>query len=416
MNLLDFYKDHIQTQLLPFWQQAIDEKHGGVYTCFDNRGAQRLSTDKYTWSQGRFVWLWSRVADLVDRDYLSGNSAEYLAFAKRTIDFLLPHVFLENGNCAYLLSETGEKKESVAGQGYDTSFYADCFVVLGLAEYARVAKDEQMYREAVRLYDRISERLAEGDVRSEPYPIPVGFKVHSVPMIMLNVTQTLLDAAETLQQERRSELSQTCESYLTEIMDDFYCEEARIAEVLPLHGPIPDSVLCRHVNPGHTIECMWFVMAAAKQLKQPQYIEKTCQTIENAFLRGWDEQYGGLLRFVDRDGGKPRGAQTGDPYEQLILDTWDSKLWWPHSEALYALLLAHQETQNPRFLAYYEKAHEYVFRTFPNPEPQVGEWIQIRDRQGLPMEKVVALPVKDPFHILRNLILIVELLEEKNHG
>ena len=29
---------------------------------------------------------------------------------------------------------------------------------------------------------------------------------------------------------------------------------------------------------------------------------------------------------------------------------------------------------------------------------------------GEPQEKVVALPVKDPFHIIRNLILIIELL------
>ena len=39
------------------------------------------------------------------------------------------------------------------------------------------------------------------------------------------------------------------------------------------------------------------------------------------------------------------------------------------------------------------------FRTTTKP---IGEWIQIGNRQGEPMEKVVALPVKDPFHIIRN--------------
>lgn len=38
------------------------------------------------------------------------------------------------------------------------------------------------------------------------------------------------------------------------------------------------------------------------------------------------------------------------------------------------------------------------------------EWVQIRTRSGQPEEKVVALPVKDPYHIIRNLILILELL------
>ena len=38
---------------------------------------------------------------------------------------------------------------------------------------------------------------------------------------------------------------------------------------------------------------------------------------------------------------------------------------------------------------------------------------KIRTREGRPQEKVVALPVKDPYHIIRNVILIIELLERE---
>ena len=34
------------------------------------------------------------------------------------------------------------------------------------------------------------------------------------------------------------------------------------------------------------------------------------------------------------------------------------------------------------------------------------------DREGCPQNKTVALPVKDPYHIIRNLILIIEALEK----
>ena len=60
-----------------------------------------------------------------------------------------------------------------------------------------------------------------------------------------------------------------------------------------------------------------------------------------------------------------------------------------------------------------DKVFDYVFSTFPNPDKNVGEWIQIRTREGRPQEKVVALPVKDPYHIIRNVILIIELLEKR---
>lgn len=140
------------------------------------------------------------------------------------------------------------------------------------------------------------------------------------------------------------------------------------------------------------------------------YLEKICQIAENTFELGWDQEYGGLLRFVDLDGGKPKGKLLSDvpePYEALIMDTWDMKLWWPHSEILYLFLLLYEKSGKEKMDELYKKSAEYVFRTFPSEKN--GEWVQIRSRNGLPEEKVVALPVKDPFHIMRNYIKIVEL-------
>ena len=54
----------------------------------------------------------------------------------------------------------------------------------------------------------------------------------------------------------------------------------------------------------------------------------------------------------------------------------------------------------------------YVYQTFPYRDAQIREWTQICTREGAPQEKVVALPVKDPFHIARNLILSIELLSQ----
>jgi len=121
----------------------------------------------------------------------------------------------------------------------------------------------------------------------------------------------------------------------------------------------------------------------------------------------WDEEYGGLLRFVDNEGGRPRGINTGSAYEKLMEETWDMKLWWPHSEMLYLFPKMYELTGDESFLQAYEKSFTYAFTTFPNQE--LGEWIQIRRRDGSPEEKLVALPVKDPFHIMRNLLKNVEL-------
>ena len=64
------------------------------------------------------------------------------------------------------------------------------------------------------------------------------------------------------------------------------------------------------------------------------------------------------------------------------------------------------------FSGLFEKIYDYTMKVFPNPDKTVGEWIQIRKRDGSPQDKVVALPVKDPYHIIRNIILLIELLED----
>jgi N-acylglucosamine 2-epimerase len=150
-----------------------------------------------------------------------------------------------------------------------------------------------------------------------------------------------------------------------------------------------------------------------------------------AMDHSWDEEKGGIFRFIDREGGEPRGrlinqsasGAADDPYEKLIRKTWDSKLWWVHSESLYfcALMAARfaKAFASVKEQAYieaadywhkmYEKIFNYTFSVFPNPDTSTGEWIQIRSRDGSPMNEVVALPVKDPYHIFRNILLLLEL-------
>lgn len=415
-ELLAFYREHVEEVLLPFWNRALDHEHGGIYTCYNNTGEELVSRDKYTWSQGRFLWLWSRIAEMIAENKLKGERGAYLDHLTKTARFLETNVFLENGNCAYVLTEEGKKKESIPGEGFDTSLYADCFVALGLGKFAALSDNKKRFERALKLYDRIRQRIDEGDIRTEPYPIPQGYRAHSIPMIMLNVAQELAEAARKLRHTAEEKLRKNSVSYMKEIMDHFYREQDhRVVEMLPEDPSSEgDTLLSRHVNPGHTIESMWFVIHTAQRTNHPAYVDKAVQAIEKAIGLGWDPTFGGLLRFVDKEGGiKPRGAEQSTAYEQLILDTWDMKLWWPHSEVLYSTLLAFVVSGNKKMLRRYEMMQDYVFEAFPNPDKETGEWIQIRDRKGKPVDKIAALPVKDPFHILRNMLLIIDLLEEE---
>ena len=120
-----------------------------------------------------------------------------------------------------------------------------------------------------------------------------------------------------------------------------------------------------------------------------------------------------MLHFCDIRGGEPKPGRN-DPEQEVIykqlMDGWGDKLWWVHGEALYATLLIGEKANDQELLDWHDKVFEYTYRVFPNPDREIREWVQIQTREGKPQSKVTALPVKDPFHIARNLLYILLFL------
>ena len=407
-KLTQFYSNHLYNSILPFWlENAIDCEDGGYYTCFDNTGENLINTDKYVWSQGRFIWVLSKLAQIN-----SEKREQYLRLAKLGVDFLKKNCFLENGNCAFLLTKTGKSKEVIYGGGYDISSYVDCFVTMGFSKYAEMRGDKKVLNLALCLYDSIIKRIENKNFRTEPHPVPKGYKAHGIPMIALNTSQVLVQALESFDHPRVCEIKENCSFLVREIMTNFV-KQGIILEMISENNEFMNSILGSYVNPGHIIEDMWFVMHYAQGREDKDLIRKAAEIAKNSFELGWDEEYGGLFQFVNKEGGKPAGKVSGIENSKMVKklqSDWDNKLWWPHAEALYTFLLAYKLTRKELLLEIYHKIYKYTFKVFPNPNKEIGEWIQIRDRKGNPEQKVVALPVKDPFHIIRSLILIIELL------
>ena len=199
-----------------------------------------------------------------------------------------------------------------------------------------------------------------------------------------------------------------------EVFRDFVDSSNSLHEIRYQDGTPVGGAFGNHINPGHTIEDMWFQLDAST-IGGENRLSDIAAVAKHAFKLGWDPLYGGLFHFADaQSGGMPSDETlTGkdEPQLKLVMDDWSSKLWWVHAEALYTYLRLYFETGDREFLTIYREVEEYTFSVFPNPDKSVGEWIQIRARDGSPMDKVVALPVKDPFHITRDFALIIDLLE-----
>ncbi|MCF6467057.1 N-acylglucosamine 2-epimerase [Nonomuraea sp. MG754425] len=393
----------LEDVILPFWlENGIDTVHGGFYTCFDNRGRRRLSTDKFTWSQGRFVWLLARAARLAERGLLDHgrdprlDPGTLVRHAERGAAFLLDHAVGPDGRCAYVVDERGEPLPG------ERSIFADAFVAMGLAELTRQTGSPEHLPTIDLIVQRIADDVAAGDPPTPPYPLPPGCSGFGARMIVLNARLDQVRAhqaastrpgsapVDELREARRAMLAHREDSGL--FTETFVPDPGR-----------RDTVLARHRTPGHALEGTWIAMEAGDLLGESADHGDLVAGVSALCRAGWDDEHGGLFRYVD-----VTGPSYGGPYEDLVRRTWSTKLWWVHSEAAYATLLAAERHGDREAAGWFDRIWDYTLRTFPGGADG-EEWIQIRDRSGAPFDEVVALPVKDPYHIARNLMQIVEL-------
>ncbi|GLY83295.1 AGE family epimerase/isomerase [Actinoallomurus iriomotensis] len=407
------YREHLENDVLAWWlAHGPDRELGGVHTCFANSGDTLVSTDKYTWSQGRWAWLLARLSRAARCGTVALDADDLLAQAAATGEFVAEHALLGDGTTAYVTAEDGTVRPYGPDGDPHASVFADLFAALGfaglaLADGAAAARWGGLAEE---LLVSAHERIAAGTARTEPYPVDPRFRGLAEPMMLMHVAAEL-HAATGSRHGGRIALAAVRTALTGGFVDGTDVRD------LALRRPgLESSLLARHRTPGHLLEFAWFLTWAADQVPSVADVLPDsgwpARTALAALDLGWDRRDGGLLRYVDVEGGAPRGDLLGDPYEDLVVRTWDTKLWWPHAEALYATALLAERHDDERLGEWHDRVRDYTFRTFP--EGPGREWTQIRARDGTPLDEVVALPVKDPFHIARALLLLAELGENTN--
>jgi N-acylglucosamine 2-epimerase len=379
-TMLDLYRSELLERVVPFWlKYGVDWKNGGVCTCISDQG-KILSDEKYMWSQLRAIWTFSALYNNIER------RQQWLDAALNIYNFARRHGRDENGNWVFLVDKSGKHLQGA------TSIYADGFAIYGLTELARATGDPQAIRLAHETYSNVRRRLAKpGSYGTAPLPIPQGAKAHGISMIFSLVftelgtflnDQSIIDAG-------LAHARQVMKVFLRPERKRVY-EFAKLDDTLL--GVPPGAV----VNPGHALESMWFMIHIFRRLGDHKQILQAIQAMKWTMELGWDSEHGGIMLARDAEG-------------SFWADKWDTKIWWPHTEALYALLLAYSISKEEWCLDWFQRVHDYAFAHFP--APGYGEWIQNMDRSGKKLNSIIALPVKDPFHLSRALINCIGVLE-----
>ena len=397
MNLLEERK-WIQNELesvADFWlNNGMDKVNGGIYTCLDKDG-KVFSTDKSVWMQGRCGWIFAYLC------HVYGAKSQWLEASKSCLDFLEKYCINRKAGDRLYFTVTEDGKP-LRQRRY---CYSEAFYCIANAEYYGITGEKEHLERARKAYDmywNLNHGMAD--------PTGLGAKTEletrqgralGIPMILLNVTSVLLRVDpenSELYNSRADECVQDILKY--HVKPELGCT----LESVGLDGtPHLDVTEGRVVNPGHDIECSWFLMERAKATNNEALFSKAVEIFDMAFEKGWDKEYEGILYFFDCLGKPP------EAYEH------DMKLWWPHNEALIASLMIYKETKNKKYLGIFEQILNYCKKTFASAP--CGEWYGYLRRDGKPtLPACIGSTFKGPFHVPRCLIMVDKMIEEIERG
>ena len=375
-----------------FWlKNGWDKENGGVYTCLDRWG-KIYSTDKSVWMQGRCAWTFSYLC------HVYGIKQEWLDFAKSCLDFMEKYcINREKGNRMYFTVTADGKPLRQRRYVYSESVYA-----IANAEYYALTKDEvylQRAREAYEIYWNLYQGIGEDATGFGPKTIPEtrSGRGLGLPMICLNICSVLC-RCDPAHAEEYNQRSQVCvhDIFTYHHKADLRCTLENVGPDGEFRGDVTEG---RIVNPGHDIECSWFLMEYANRMGDKELHKKAETVFDYAIEAGWDKEYGGLLYFIDCKGLPP------EAYEH------DMKLWWPHNEILIASMMAYRDTGDEKFYDWFCKTLDYCKEVFADPEN--GEWYGYLRRDGKPtMPSTKGSTFKGPFHLPRMLIMVDQMISQ----
>jgi len=389
-DLKAFYRDQLLERCLPFWlRHARDREFGGYHTCLNRDGSVYEHDKLCMWSHGRIIWTFSYLYNELE------PNAEWLEMARWGVDFLQKYGFTPDGRMYYSLTRDGRPLEP----GQDV--YTELSTVIGFSEFARATSDEALYDWARQIFAHVWERLKEPGRAFQPYALeerPV--RMHGHSMITLN----------TLQELRRFHEDSAYEEMIDDCLGKMLGmhlrpERRALLEMVSWDGKDLPGSRGRWICPGHMMEGGIFLIHEGQRRADPGLIENGVNLIDWGFERGWDEEFGGIFNDVDAE---------GLPVPTVDALLYDTKLWWQHAEALYALLLARAVTGDERFLAAHDRVRDYCVRHFVDAEQ--GEWYAALDRTGRRINDAKGTSRKNPFHLARNTFHAWRLLDRADRS
>lgn len=381
VSLKTFYYKTLHNNIIPFWlENGLDKDHGGILTCLDRDGSI-VDDDKSVWFQGRAGWLFATLYNEVEK------REEWLKTAKSCVDFIEDHCIDSDGRLYFQVTRDGQP---IRKRRY---VYSEAFAAIAHAAMYQASLLEKHRVRALELFNIYMEWSFT------PGKMPSKFS-DTRPMISLAPRMIAIVTAQELRKCLNDlRFNALIDNMIEDVNQKFMHTELKAV----LENVSPDGRFVNHadgriLNPGHSMECAWFILEESRLRGGiPEYTRMGQTILDWMWKWGWDDTYGGILYFRD-------------VLNKPIQEYWhDMKFWWPHNEAIIATLLAFELTGEPRYAEWHKTVNDWSFQHFS--DPQYGEWYGYLHRDGAISQPSKGTLWKGPFHLPRMLLTCCQILD-----
>ncbi|MFW6171248.1 MAG: AGE family epimerase/isomerase, partial [Planctomycetota bacterium] len=287
--------------------------------------------DKGVWQLGRAAWILGELYNNVE------PRGDWLELAQNTAAFIDNHCYdPADGRMYFHVTRDGRpiRKRRYA--------FSESFAAIAYGELAQATGREEYAEKARRCFQRFVDHSLNLRGVEPKFTDVRPTRGIAFPMITINTAQELRSSIGLAEADEWIERSiNTIRRY--HVKENLEC----VLETVGLNGELIDHFDGRTLNPGHAIEAAWFIMSEGKHRGDSDLINLGSRILDWMWRRGWDNEYGGILYFVDVKG-------------LPVQEYWhDMKFWWPLNETIIATLLAWSLTGDTKYADWHTRAHDH---------------------------------------------------------
>ena len=367
-------KNHLEKDLIPFWQKMKDEENGGFYGYLGYDLKLDKKAVKGCILNSRILWFFSNA-------YMVLEDPKLLESASHAFQFLKEHCLDQKyGGVFWSLTYKGEPEDTTKHT------YNQAFAIYALSSYYDASKDIEALEIARELYQLIETKCKDEygylEAFTREFLPEENDKLSENGVIAEKTMNTLLHVFEAYTELYRvtkdEKVAVQIRFMMDIIADKVYNYQIGRQEVF--FDRTWNSLIDLY-SYGHDIETAWLVDRGLEVLNDKAYTEKlskiTREITDNIYKRA----------YIDHS--LVNEAENG------VVDT--TRVWWVQAEAVVGFLNGYQKQGKEEYLQASKDIWEYIKKYFIDKR-QGSEWFWSVREDHTPDEKPIVEPWKCPYH------------------